>query len=68
MTEKKKQEWADKLMDEEQKLERLHQNFLREAGWEYTCEIASLWLWKKLIGDKTVMVGMSDAIWIEERL
>jgi hypothetical protein len=45
------------------KLEQAEANFLRNAGWRYTCEKHSLWLWER----EGVYVSKSTALEITER-
>jgi len=42
--------------------------FLRSRGWEYTCDTpGSLWLFRKAVGGKTLLVDADTALHIEQR-
>lgn len=56
----------NELRDAEDSVEGAEKAYLRAQGWTYTCELGSVWLWKKQIGERVVMVNTSSARMIEE--
>lgn len=52
-----------RMQDLSSDLETAQAEFLREAGWKYTCQTpGSTWLWEKEINGKTVQVGQPWAL------
>jgi hypothetical protein len=51
----------DAIEEVERKLEDLRRCFLQKRGWNYTCRIGALWLWRK----GPLALDMSTAISLE---
>lgn len=53
-----------------ERIEQQEDDFLRKAGWNYTCQVpGNLWLWEKSLPDgRTVLVEKAAAFAIEEAL
>lgn len=50
-------------------LEAKEHRYLRENGWEYTCNTpGSFWLWKKRIGDVYLLLEKNHAITMQRHL
>jgi hypothetical protein len=41
---------------------------LQRRGWKWTCEIASIWLWKKEINGLLILTDKETALTIEGRI
>lgn len=55
---------TNKISEAEEALEQAKHSFLRQRGWEYTCNNpASTWLWTKALPDgRIVLVGQDTAV------
>lgn len=63
---KQPHEILEELQEAESKLEDLRHSFLRSMGWEYTCDTAATWLWKKEIDGKHMRLCESAAMSLAE--
>jgi hypothetical protein len=59
----------DDIQDAANKLEALRNRYLREHGWEYTCQTPGrYWMWKKVVDGILLHCSESHAMDVEEYL